>query len=61
MRAKWCLANLIAFYEETTLLMDERRADDTVVLYFVNAFDTLFCNILTGKLMKDGLDMWSER
>lgn len=32
MRAKWCLANLIAFYEETTLLMDERRADDTVVL-----------------------------
>ncbi|TRZ17869.1 hypothetical protein HGM15179_009236 [Zosterops borbonicus] len=49
------LAGLIAFYDEATTRMDERRAVDIFYRNFIT-FDTVSHNILTGKLQKCGLD-----
>ncbi|TRZ07879.1 hypothetical protein HGM15179_019227 [Zosterops borbonicus] len=40
-RGKSCLTNMIAFYDETTAWMDERRAVDIIYLNFSKAFETL--------------------
>lgn len=52
MKRKSCLTNLIAFYNEVTGLLDERRAMDIVYLDFSKAFDTVSPYIL--KLAKYG-------
>jgi len=41
--------------------VDEGRAVDVVYLDFSKALDTVFHNILLGKLSKCGLDEWSVR
>lgn len=61
MKGKWCLTNLTAFYDEMTSMMDGRREANVAHLHFTKAFDTSSYNILIGKLMKYGLDKWSER
>jgi len=63
---KWklCLTNLIAFYDGMTReddWHDQRRAVDVVYPDFSKDFDTVFHNILIGKLRKCGLDKWSVR
>ena len=60
-KGKSCLSNLIAFYDDMTGWVEERRAVDVVYLDFSKAEDTVSHNILLGKLRKCGLDEWSAR
>lgn len=55
------LTNVIAFYNEMTSSVDERRTVDGVYLDFSKAFDTLSYSILINKLMKYGLSKWTVR
>jgi len=50
------LTNLVAFYDDMTGWVDERRAVDVVYLDLSKAFPTVSHNILIGKLRKCGLD-----
>ncbi|GAB0186306.1 mitochondrial enolase superfamily member 1 [Grus japonensis] len=60
-KGKSCLTNLIAFCDDMTGWVDERRAVDVAYLDFSKAFGTLSHNILIGKLRKHGLDEWTVR
>ena len=60
-KGKSCLTNLIAFYDDMTGWVDERRAVDVVYLDFSKAFDTVSHHILLGKVRKCGLDEWTMR
>jgi len=60
-KGKSCLTNLIAFYDDMTIWVDEGRAVDVVYLDFSKAFDTVSHNNLLGKLRKRGLDEWTVR
>ena len=53
-KGKLCLTNLIAFYIETNGWLDEGRAEDVVYLDFSKTLDTVFHNILLGKLLDCG-------
>lgn len=57
-KGKSCLTNLITFCDEATAWMGEGGAVDTDNLS--KAFDTVSCEILTGKLKKCTLDEWIE-
>lgn len=61
MKAKSCLTNLIAAYDEMTSLVDKRRAVDTVYVGFSTVFDTVSPNNLTDKLMEHRLDVQIRR
>ena len=56
-----CLTNLIAFYNEMTSSVDERRAVDVVYLDFSEALNTVSYSILIDKLMKYRLGKWTVR
>jgi len=60
-KGKSYLTNLIAFYDDMTGWVDERRAVEVVYLDFSKAFDTVSHNTLLGKLRKCGLDEWSVK
>lgn len=49
-------SNLISFYEEVTLLVDEGKAVNVVYLSFSKAFDTVSHSILLEILAAHGLD-----
>lgn len=52
-----CFINLIAFYNEVTCAVSERRAVD--VVYFTKTFDTIFYCLPVTKLAKYGLGKWT--
>ncbi|GAB0176085.1 mitochondrial enolase superfamily member 1 [Grus japonensis] len=60
-KGKSCLTNLTAFYDGMTGWVNEGRAVEVVYLDFSKVFDTVFRNILIGKLRKCGLDEWTVR
>jgi len=56
MKGRFCLTNLISFYDQTTHLVDEGKAVDVICLDFTNTFDTVPHSILLEKLAAHGLD-----
>ncbi|CAM5158164.1 unnamed protein product [Eretmochelys imbricata] len=60
-KGKSCLTNLIVFYDEITVSVDEGKAVDVLFLDFRRAFDTVSHSILASKLKKYGLDEWTIR
>ncbi|NXG02903.1 RTXE polymerase, partial [Sakesphorus luctuosus] len=55
-RGRFCLTNLISFYNQMTHLVDEGKTLDVVYLDFSKVFDTVSHNILLEKLVAHGLD-----
>lgn len=51
MKGKYCLTNLITFYNKITDSVDDRRAVGVVYLNFSKAFDAVFCDILIDELL----------
>lgn len=60
-KMKSCLTNLISFYDEITVPVDEGRAADVVYLDFSKTFNSVSLKILLEKLMKYSLDEQTVR
>jgi len=56
MKGRFCLTNLISFYDQVTCLVGEGKAVDVVYLDFSKAFDTVSHSILPEKPAAHGLD-----
>lgn len=61
MKGKSCMKNLIGFYNGMTGLVHEGGEVNVIYLHLGKAFDIVFHNTLTGKLMKHGLEKWTAR
>ena len=56
MKGRFCLTNLISFYDQVTHLVDEGKAVDVVYLDFCKAFNSVCHSIPLEKLAAHDLD-----
>lgn len=61
MKGKSCMKNLRDFCNEMAVLVHEGREVNVIYLHLGEAFDIVFHNTLTDKLMKHGLEKWTAR
>jgi len=61
MKGRYCLTNLISFYDKVTRLVDEGKSVDVVYLDFSKDFDTFFHSIVLEKLADGCTLRWAKK